>query len=88
MKVKSLATLRKNVTENPIMSVNALKCFSHLVIFAQRGNNLEIILGEHELTTIKIPLFSQKDQLIYDGDKASFAQRFLKDNVSLMNIQE
>ena len=70
------------------MSVNALKYFSHLVIFAQRENNLEIILGEHELTTISMPSFSQKDRLIYDGDKASFAQRFLKDNVSPMNIQE
>ena len=88
LKVKSLAALRKNVTENPATPINALKYFNHLVIFAQTENNLDIILGQHELTPIPISLFSQKDQLMYGGDKASFAQRCLKDNVSPIKIQE
>ena len=33
-------------------------------------------------------LFSQKDQLMYDGDKASFTQICLKGNVTPINIQE
>ena len=33
-------------------------------------------------------LFSQKDQLVCDGDKSSFAQRCLKDNVPPIKIQE
>ena len=33
-------------------------------------------------------LFSQKDQLTYGGDKASFPQICLKDNVTPINIQE
>ena len=45
LKVKSLAALRKNVTENPTTPVNALKYFSGFVIFSQRENKLEIILG-------------------------------------------
>ena len=65
LKVKSLAALRKNVTENPTTPVNALKYFKLLVIFAQRENNLEIILGQHELTPIPMSLFSQKDPLMY-----------------------
>ena len=87
MKVKSLAALRKNVTENPTTPVNALKYFKLLVIFAQRENNLEIILGQHELTRISMSLFSQKDQLMYGGVKASFAKISLK-NVTPINIQE
>ena len=74
LKVKSLVALRKNVTENPKTPVNALKYFNRLVIFAQREINLEIILAQHELTPIPMSLFSQKDQLMYGGDKASFAQ--------------
>ena len=70
------------------MPVNALKYFNCLVIFAQRENNLEIVLGLHELRPIPMSLFSQKDQLMYGGDKVSFAQRCLKDNVTPINIQE
>ena len=33
-------------------------------------------------------LFSQEDQLMYDGVKSSFAQICSKDNVTLINIQE
>ena len=88
LKVKSSAALRKNVTENPTTPVNALKYFDRLVTFAQKENNLEIILGQHELTPIPMSLFSQKDQLMYGGDKASFAQRCLKDNVSPINTQQ
>ena len=33
-------------------------------------------------------VFSQKDPLMYGGDKASFAQKCLKDNVTPINIQE
>ena len=87
MKVKSLAALRKNVTENPTTPVNALKYFKLLVIFAPRENNLEIILGQHELTRILMSLLSQKDQLMYGGVKASFAKIYLK-NVTPINIQE
>ena len=46
-------------------------------------NNLEIILRQRPLS-----LFSQKDQLVCDGDKSSFAQRCLKDNVPPIKIQE
>ena len=88
LKVKLLAALRKNVTKNPTRPVNALKYFNRPVIFAQRENSLEIILGQHELTPTPMSLFSQKDQLMYGGYKASFAQRCLKDNVTLINIQE
>ena len=88
LKVKSLAALRQYITKNPTMPVNALKYFNHLVIFAQRENNLEIILVQHELTQIPMSLFSQKDQLMYGEDKASFAQRCLKDNITPINIQE
>ena len=33
-------------------------------------------------------LFSQKDQLTYAGDNGSFPQRYLKDNVTPINIEE
>ena len=58
LKVRSLAALRKNVTENPTTPVNALRYFNRHVIFAQKENNLEIILGQHELTPIPMSLFS------------------------------
>ena len=88
LKVKSLAALRRNVTENPTMPVNPLKYLNHFVIFAQRENDLEIILRQHELTPIPIFLFSQKYGLMHDGDKASFAEKCLKNNITPMNIQE
>ena len=47
---------------------NAIKYFNRLVIFAQMENNLEIILRP-----IPMSLFSQKDQMVCDGDKSSFA---------------
>ena len=59
-----------------------------LKIFAKRENNIEIILGQHELIPIPMPLFSQKDQLMYGGDNSSFAKRCLKDSVTPINIQE
>ena len=89
LKVKSLlAALRKNIIENPTTPVNALKYFNRLVILVERESSLKIILGQHKMAPIPMSLFSQKDQLIYGGDKASFAQRCLKDNVTLINIQE
>ena len=45
-------------------------------------------MGQHELTPIPMSSFSQKDQLMYGGDKVSLAQRYLKDNASPINIQE
>ena len=33
-------------------------------------------------------LFSQKDQLTYAGDNGSFSQRYLKNNVTPINIEE
>ena len=40
------------------------------------------------MTPIPIFLFSQKGQLMHGGDKTSFTQRCLKDNVTPINIQE
>ena len=65
--------------------VHALKYFNHLVIFAQRGSDLEISLGQHEMTPITMAFFSEKDQLMYEGDKATFVQKCLKDNVMPVN---
>ena len=80
-KVKSLAMLRKLITgADANTPVNALKYFNRLVIFAQRESNLEISLG-HELTPIPLSLFSEKDQLMHEGNKAAFVQACLKDNV-------
>ena len=88
MKVKSLAALRKNVTENSTTLVNALRYFNCLVIYAKIDNNLEIILGQHELTPIPMSLFSLKNQLMYGGDNSSFTQRCLEDSVTPINIQQ
>ena len=60
-KVKSLANLRKLVSgSDGTAPINALKYFNHLVLFPQRGDNLESSLGFYELTPIPISLFSEK----------------------------
>ena len=86
MKVKSLAELRKNgLGSDATTPVHALKYFNRLVIFAQRESDLEISLGQHEMTPIPMALVSEKDQLMYEGDKATFVQKCLKDNVMPVN---
>ena len=80
MKVKSLATLRQAATDFDVTTpINALKYFNRLVLFAQRESNLESSLGEYELTPLPLSLFSEKDQLMREGDKANFAQTCLKE---------
>ena len=60
-KVKSLANLRKLVTgSDGTAPINALKYFNRLVLFPQKGDNLESSLGFYELTPIPISLFSEK----------------------------
>ena len=88
-KVKSLAFLRKNMKEgDSTHSVNALMYFNRLIIFAQRELNFEICLGEYELTPLPLSLFSQKNQLMHQANKASFAQNCLKAKVgSIENRQ-
>ena len=72
-KVNSLANLRKLVKgSDGTGPINALKYFNRLVLFAQREDNLESSLGFYELMPIRMSLFSEKDQLMYEGDKATF----------------
>ena len=66
-----------------IAPINALKYFSRLVLFAQREYNLESSLGFYELTPVLMSLFSEKDQLMHEGDKATFAKLCLKDKIDL-----
>ena len=84
-KIKSLVELRKHNTLG--INANDLKYFNRLVIFAQRESDLEKSLGQHELTPIPLALFSEKDQLMYEGDKATFVQKCLKDNVMPHDIK-
>ena len=83
-KVKSLANLRKLVSgSDGTAPINALKYFNRLALFAQSEDNLESSLGFDELTPIPISLFSEKDQLMHEGDKATFAKFCLKDKTDL-----
>ena len=52
------------------------------MIFAQRESDLEISLGHHEMTPIPMALVSEKDQLMYEGGKAAFVIKSLKDSVT------
>ena len=71
-KVKSLANLRKLVSgSNSTAPINALKYFNRLVLFAQREDNLGSSLGFYELTAISVSLFSEKDQLMHEGNKVN-----------------
>ena len=79
--MKLLAMLWISVSGvNYTTQVNALKYFNRLVIFAQRESHLEITLG-YELTPIPLSLFSEKDQLMHESKKGSFAQICLKNKV-------
>ena len=60
-----------------------MKYFTHLVLFAQREDNLESSLGFYELTPIPMSLFLEKDQLMHEGNKALFAKLYLKDKIDL-----
>ena len=83
-KAKSLANFRKLVSgSDGTAPINALKYFNRLVLFAQRENNLESSLGFYELTLIPMSLFSEKDQLMHEGDKATSAKSCLKDKIDL-----
>ena len=87
-KVKSLAELRKDAGRtNSTTNINALKCFNRLVIFAQRESDLNSCLASHEMTPIPMPLFSEKDQLMLEGDKATFAKNHLKNNVNPVEMK-
>ena len=83
-KVKPLSSLRNSGNTRGTTQVNALKYFNRLVIFAQRVSNLEKSL-EYELTPFPLSLFSEKDQLMHDANKAAFAQECLKDRVEVLD---
>ena len=88
-KVKLFANLRKLVSgSDDTAPINALKYFNRLVLFAQRKDNFESSLGFYELTPIPMSLFSEKDQLMYEGDKATFAKLCLKDKIDLTDNSE
>ena len=83
-KVKSLTNLQKLVSgSDSTAPINALKYFTHLVLFAQREDNLGSSLGFYELTPIPMSLFLEKDQLMHEGNKALFAKLYLKDKIDL-----
>ena len=85
-KVKSLSNLRKLVSgSNGTASINALKYFNRLVLFAQREDNLESSRGCYDFTPIPMPLFSEKDQLMHEGDKATSAKLCLNDKIDLID---
>ena len=84
LKVKSLANLRRLVSgSDGTAPINTLKYFNCLVLFAQREDNLESSFGFYELTPIPMSLLSEKDQLMHEGDKATFAKLCLKDKIDL-----
>ena len=58
------------------------------VVFAQREGNLESSLGFYELTPIPMSLFSEKDQVMHEGDKATFAKLCLKDKIDLVDSSQ
>ena len=60
-----------------------MKYFKNFVLFAQREDNRELSLGFYELTPISVSLFSEKDQLMHEGDKATFTKLCLKDKIDL-----
>ena len=72
-KVKPLSCLRNSQNAEATTRINALKYFNRLVIFAQRESNLEKSLA-FELTPLPLSLFSEKDQLMLEPNKAAFAQ--------------
>ena len=83
-KVKSLTNLQKLVSgSDSTAPMNALKYFNCLVLFAQRKDNLESSLGFDELTPIHMSLFLEKDQLMHEGNKATFAKLYLKGKIDL-----
>ena len=83
-KVKSHANFRKLVSgSDGTAPINALKYFSRFVLFAQREDNLESSLDFYELTLIPMALFSEKDQLMLEGNKATFVKLCLKDKIDL-----
>ena len=65
--------------------MNALKYFNRLVIFAQREKNLESAFM-YELGPFSMSLFSSKDQLMHEANKASFTQAVLKEKVNSVDI--
>ena len=83
-KVKSLANFRKfGIGSDGAAPINAFKYFNHFVLFAQKEANLEPSLGFYELMLIPNSLFLEKDQLIHEGNKATFAKFCLKDKIDL-----
>ena len=76
-KVKPLANLPKLANRNDgAAPINSLKYFNRLFLFAQRQDNIESSL--YELTSIPMSLFLEKDQLMHEGDKATFAKLCFK----------
>ena len=65
--------------------VNALKHFNCIVLFCQKESNLEMSLRHHEMTPIPISCFPEKNQLIYEGEKAAFPQKCMKVNFLPIN---
>ena len=86
-KVHSITVERKSkvksLESDDTAPINALKYFNRLVQFAQREDNLKSNLGFYELTPIPMSLFSEKDQLMHEGHKATFAKLCLKDKIDL-----
>ena len=63
--------------------INAMKYFKNFILLAQRQDNRELSLGFYEVTPISVSLFSEKDQLMHEGDKRTFAKLCLKDKIDL-----
>ena len=86
-KVHSITVERKSkvksLESDDTAPINAPKYFNRLVQFAQREDNLKSNLGFYKLTPIPMSLFSEKDQLMHEGDKATFAKLCLKDKIDL-----
>ena len=74
-KVKSLANLRKLISgSDDTDQINALNYFSRLVLFVQSNDNFESSLSFYQLTLIPISLFLDKDKLMHEVDKVTFAK--------------
>ena len=87
LKVVPLSNLRKNVINSQAApQIDAFKYFNRLVIFAQREDDLESAFM-YELGPLPMSLFSSKDQLMHEANKASFAHTVLKEKVDISDVR-
>ena len=66
------------VSDSTTTSIDALRYFNRLVVFAQRESDLEASVGKYEMAPILLSLFSEKNQLMNDSDKAAFVKALVK----------